>query len=243
MSDAAPSPGWTPERLALLRELWKRGDTASQIASVLGISRNAVLGKVHRLALAERGPESGSGLLARREARATAKAVRPKPVAPAAPRSVARVVANREALGSNGPAHVVVSLPRIAAIEAPAVEEARGGRKGAAPGAFGWSTTPLPPEPLPAAEAAPAHDRPGIQIDDIKDGACRWPLWPHVDIRQVPAEARLFCGVAVLNDGTPYCREHHARAYTPVRQERQPPLKPIPASLGGGGWTKRAGAE
>ena len=46
---------WTPEREEKLKELWKKGYTGSQIASLLGnTTRNAVIGKVHRLNLEAR---------------------------------------------------------------------------------------------------------------------------------------------------------------------------------------------
>ena len=47
--------GWTDERVALLKQLWTEGLSASQIADRLGgVSRNAVIGKVHRLKLESR---------------------------------------------------------------------------------------------------------------------------------------------------------------------------------------------
>ena len=43
---------WTDEKVSKLKELWGKGNTASQIAEIIGgISRNAVIGKAHRLNL------------------------------------------------------------------------------------------------------------------------------------------------------------------------------------------------
>ena len=55
---------WTEERVRKLTLLWKSGNSASKIAIELGegVSRNAVIGKIHRLGLSERGSGSnGSG--------------------------------------------------------------------------------------------------------------------------------------------------------------------------------------
>ena len=46
---------WTQERESKLRDLWAKGHTASQIAEAIGeTTRNAVIGKAHRLNLASR---------------------------------------------------------------------------------------------------------------------------------------------------------------------------------------------
>lgn len=46
---------WTDERIEQLRNMWEKGLTASQIADELGgVSRNAVIGKAHRLGLKSR---------------------------------------------------------------------------------------------------------------------------------------------------------------------------------------------
>ena len=48
---------WTDEKVLKLRELWTKGHTASEIAGMLGdTTRNAVIGKAHRLNLEERAP-------------------------------------------------------------------------------------------------------------------------------------------------------------------------------------------
>ena len=52
---------WTLEREKKLRDLWKKGHSASQIANILGdTTRNAVIGKAHRLKLAARAIAKGS---------------------------------------------------------------------------------------------------------------------------------------------------------------------------------------
>jgi GcrA cell cycle regulator len=63
--------GWTDERVERLKKLWADGLSASQIAGELGgITRNAVIGKVHRLGLSGRAKSSSSGTARPRKARA-----------------------------------------------------------------------------------------------------------------------------------------------------------------------------
>lgn len=54
--------GWTEERVELLKKLWMEGLSASQIAAMLGegVTRNAVIGKVHRLKLSGRAKPASS---------------------------------------------------------------------------------------------------------------------------------------------------------------------------------------
>jgi len=79
----ASQMGWTDERVELLKKLWLDGLSASQIAKQLGgVTRNAVIGKVHRLGLSGRAAPS-------QPARPAFKAPRaPRPVAAPAPRRV-----------------------------------------------------------------------------------------------------------------------------------------------------------
>jgi GcrA cell cycle regulator len=84
--------GWTDERVELLKKLWQDGLSASQIAKQLGgVTRNAVIGKVHRLGLSGRAAPS-------KPARTVFKAprpARPAAAAPSAPRRIAEpAVAN-----------------------------------------------------------------------------------------------------------------------------------------------------
>ena len=52
---------WTEEKVSKLIQLWGKGNTASQIAEIIGgLSRNAVIGKAHRLELEARAPSKQS---------------------------------------------------------------------------------------------------------------------------------------------------------------------------------------
>ncbi len=46
---------WTPQRISVLIALWNEGLTTSEMGNRLGITKNAVVGKVHRLGLPKRG--------------------------------------------------------------------------------------------------------------------------------------------------------------------------------------------
>ncbi|WDR07010.1 GcrA family cell cycle regulator [Devosia rhodophyticola] len=74
----AQTSGWTDERVEILKKLWMDGLSASQIAGELGqgVTRNAVIGKVHRLKLSAR-------------AKPTNSTPRSRPAARTAPRRVA----------------------------------------------------------------------------------------------------------------------------------------------------------
>ena len=87
---------WTDERVETLKAMWSEGKSASQIAKELGgVTRNAVIGKVHRLGLSNRvGGETDEGSAApdpvqQEEVREPAVEAPPQP-APAPPRPAAR---------------------------------------------------------------------------------------------------------------------------------------------------------
>jgi len=72
---------WTDERVDMLRKLWSEGLSASQIATQLGgVSRNAVIGKVHRLKLSARGRTTSAQPRAKKAAAAAGARVQSRPV-------------------------------------------------------------------------------------------------------------------------------------------------------------------
>src|ERR1700712_5772512 len=68
---------WTDERVELLKKLWSDGLSASQIANELGgVTRNAVIGKVHRLSLSGRAKSPSSSAPRPRKARSSGHMLR-----------------------------------------------------------------------------------------------------------------------------------------------------------------------
>ena len=81
--------GWTDERVELLKKLWQDGLSASQIAKQLGgVTRNAVIGKVHRLGLSGRATPSKP----QRTVFKAPRPARPAAAAPSAPRRISEPV-------------------------------------------------------------------------------------------------------------------------------------------------------
>jgi GcrA cell cycle regulator len=103
--------GWTDERVEMLKKLWQDGLSASQIAKQLGgVTRNAVIGKVHRLGLSGRAAPS-------KPARTVFKAprpARPAVTAPSAPRRIAEPAPLAPVQAS--PARYVEETPGIATV-------------------------------------------------------------------------------------------------------------------------------
>jgi len=80
---------WTDERVELLKKLWAEGLSASQIAAQLGgVSRNAVIGKVHRLKLSGRGRATAAPARQKKAASSGTGTVKPAARAASAARHV-----------------------------------------------------------------------------------------------------------------------------------------------------------
>lgn len=74
---------WTAERTEKVVALWQKGLSATQIADILGgVTRNAVIGKVHRMGLSGRADRKDAGNLSRRRARPRRQALVPRPTEP-----------------------------------------------------------------------------------------------------------------------------------------------------------------
>jgi len=214
---------WTDERIDRLKEMWSKGITASLIADELGgVSRNAVIGKAHRLGLQAR----PSPVKANEPAPAKEKA-RPAP-APAAPVEVRQAAP---------PAPEPAPEPKAAAAAAPSPEPTPAPTPApqprivsVGPGGFlrqgpGDQQPPIPPAPprrlVPAKPSAEVADK--TSLLDLNEKICKWPIG-H------PGEPDFhFCGTPA-NPGFPYCVAHCGVAYQaqlPRRDRRPPPPLPF----------------
>lgn len=216
---------WTEERIEKLKSMWQKGMTASEIAAELGgVSRNAVIGKAHRLDLQARPSpvKGGDGENATPVRKAAAPAA-PK-VKPAAPAPAAAPAPRAAAPSPRPPANQPVPIPTNP--HAPTGAQLRsigpGGFLRQGPGDQAPPATPAPPRRLVPAKIAPEFaDKTGLL--DLSDRICKWPLG-H------PGEPDFhFCGEKV-NPGFPYCVEHCGHAYQaqmPRRDRRPPPPLPF----------------
>ena len=217
---------WTEERIAKLTKMWEGGSTASQIADELGgVSRNAVIGKAHRLGLKAR-PSPVKAKEKKKPApkkKVVAAPIAPKPkvkpaaksaAAPAAEPSEAKPAAPSASTPSQPLPNKQDDLPKI-------VSYGPGGFLRQGPGDQQPPIPPAPPRRLVPAKPSPEiADK--TSLLDLNDRVCRWPMG-H------PGEPDFhFCGEKV-NPGFPYCVEHCGRAYQAQlpRGARRPP-PPLP---------------
>lgn len=205
---------WTDERVELLKKMWNEGHSASQIAKELGgVTRNAVIGKVHRLGLSNRnGPEADATADAKPKAAAEPPKAAPEPTpepvieAPAAPVvDLAQAKAER------------ASQAREAAAPEPEVEEPQV----YTPRPIIPAGQPLPPQPSaneidPEALATVREVEKAarkLTLLELTERTCKWPIGD-------PATSDFwFCGLPV-KAGKPYCEAHVAVAFQPMSTRR-----------------------
>ncbi len=185
---------WTDERVELLKKMWGEGQSASQIAKELGgVTRNAVIGKVHRLGLSNR---------------ATTK-TDAKPKAEAKPKAAAKPkVAPKPAAPKPTPKPEPVAAPPKPAMSA--------ARKAIIP-----AGQPLPPQPS-ANEISPEalakvseveKSAKRLTLMELTERTCKWPVGDPA------TDDFWFCGLPV-KAGKPYCEAHVGVAFQPMSARR-----------------------
>jgi GcrA cell cycle regulator len=222
---------WTDERIEKLTKMWEGGATASQIADELGgVSRNAVIGKAHRLGLKARpSPVKANEKPEKPAAPAAVKKPKPAPEAPAPVQAAPRVAAPVPPRTVSAPPQAATAGTSTPAEPAAPVAPPQPRVVSVGPGGFlrqgpGDQQAPIPPAPprrlVPAKPSADIAGKTGLL--DLNDRICRWPMG-H------PGEPDFhFCGDKV-NPGVPYCVDHRGRAYQAQlpRGSRRPP-PPLP---------------
>jgi len=186
---------WTDERVETLKKMWGDGQSASQIAKELGgVTRNAVIGKVHRLGLSNRATPGAASTKAVPEKKAS------KPSAPVAPKPKA--------------------TPKPTSIK-PAADDAPEPPMSAARRAIIPAGQPLPPQPSlneisPEALAKVNEiekQAKRLTLMELTEKTCKWPVGDPA------TEDFWFCGLAVQT-GKPYCDAHVGVAFQPMSSRR-----------------------
>ena len=199
---------WTDERVETLKRMWGEGQSASAIAKELGgVTRNAVIGKVHRLGLSNRTDDSNSEPAA---AAPAPKAEQPAPEKkaekkPAAPKPEAEPVAAKPEPAAEKPA-IVAPQPNFTPVP----------RRPIVP-----AGQPLPPQPS-ANEISPEalasvreveKKARKLSLMELTERTCKWPIGD-------PATDKFwFCGLP-SQAGKPYCEAHVGVAFQPMSSRR-----------------------
>ncbi len=201
---------WTDERVETLKKMWAEGQSASQIAKELGgVTRNAVIGKVHRLGLSNRGAsmpgraEDGDEALAVAEA-AEVHAAAPEPVA-----------TDERERAETAPAADPWEPEEAAAVE-PEPAALPAARRMPVP-----AGQPLPPQPA-ANEISPEALASVREVEkrarrltlmELTERTCKWPIGDPA------TDDFWFCGLPTL-PGKPYCEAHVGVAFQPMSARR-----------------------
>jgi GcrA cell cycle regulator len=200
---------WTDERVETLKRMWAEGQSASQIAKELGgVTRNAVIGKVHRLGLSNRAGEGAAAAAedAEQPSLARNEAQSPKPAEPAAvkPAAAPRPAAERpdpQAAPAPASGATVTPLPIRKAI-IPAGQ-------------------PLPPQPsaneispevLASVREVEKHAK-KLTLMELTERTCKWPIGDPA------TDDFWFCGLPSVA-GKPYCEAHVGVAFQPMSARR-----------------------
>ncbi|MFV0293099.1 MAG: GcrA family cell cycle regulator [Paracoccus sp. (in: a-proteobacteria)] len=204
---------WTDERVETLKRMWSEGQSASQIAKELGgVTRNAVIGKVHRLGLSNRDEGDNSDATP-----ANASAAKPAAKAKAAPKPKAKpqpvpTTSSRAETRKPAPAR-----PAAANTAAPTTQPvAFTPRRPIVP-----AGQPLPPQPS-ANEISPEalasvreveKKARRLSLMELTERTCKWPIGD-------PATEKFwFCGLP-SQPGKPYCEAHVGVAFQPMSSRR-----------------------
>ena len=189
---------WTDERVELLKKLWGEGLSATQIARRMGgVTRNAVIGKVHRLGLSGRATPTRNARLRPRRTRS-----------PSLP-LITSGVSGEEQSPQNGAKNIFRSALDDDVASAKSAIPTNYGIRG-----HGQRLDPMPePDPAPIQEIKiPFGERRTILT--ITEHTCKWP------IGDPGSDAFHFCGRKPQTT-FPYC-PHHARiAYQPIQDRRR----------------------
>ena len=201
---------WTDERVETLKKMWGEGQSASQIAKELGgVTRNAVIGKVHRLGLSNRAGSGGA---------AAATAAAPAPEAPAKPAPAPKPATKPKARPEPEAENVAAPAPEAPAGQGEANEDAprTTARRAIIPAGH-----PLPPQPsaneidpealAKVSEVEKAAKR--LNLMELTERTCKWPIGDPA------TEDFYFCGLPV-QQGKPYCEAHVGVAFQPMSSRR-----------------------
>ena len=198
---------WTDERVETLKKMWAEGQSASQIAKELGgVTRNAVIGKVHRLGLSNRVGPGGKDEDEVEEVPVAVAPLRPDPPRPAPP----------EPPRAAEPAPRPVEPPTPAPAAPVATVAPIPLRKQIIP-----AGQPLPPQPS-ANEISPEALASVREVEkrakkltlmELTERTCKWPIGDPA------TEDFWFCGLPSVA-GKPYCEAHVGVAFQPMSARR-----------------------
>ncbi len=182
---------WTDERVELLKKMWGEGQSASQIAKELGgVTRNAVIGKVHRLGLSNRSGGGGSTAKAAPKEAEAKPAPKPKP-APEAAKAPEPAPAPR-------PSNVTPLRKPIVPAGQPLPPQP--------------SANEISPEALAKVNEVEKHAK-KISLMELTERTCKWPIGDPA------TDDFYFCGLPV-QQGKPYCEAHVGVAFQPMSSRR-----------------------